>query len=160
MMKDRFTTERIGLLHPIVRRSVTDIIDECNAALTGRARVRITQGLRSNDEQKKLYAQGRTSPGKKVTNARPGQSIHNYGLAVDICLIIDEKEASWDTTKDWDGDRQADWMEVVTIFKRHGWHWGGDWRTFKDMPHFEKTFGHTWRTLISKPKDKNGYVIF
>lgn len=102
---------------------------------------------------------GRTKPGRKVTNAKAGQSIHNYGLSLDIVLIIDGKTASWDVKKDWDNDRQSDWMEVVSIFKKYGWSWGGDWRTFKDMPHFEKTFGNTWRTLIKKPKDKVGYPI-
>jgi peptidoglycan L-alanyl-D-glutamate endopeptidase CwlK len=110
-------------------------------------------------EQDALYAQGRKKPGKKVTNAKAGQSIHNYGLAVDIVLIIDGKTASWDVKADWDNDRKADWMECVEIFKKHGWDWGGDWRTFKDMPHFEKK-GYTWRTLIAKAKDKQGYVIF
>ena len=69
---------------------------------------------------------------------RPGQSIHNYGLAVDICLIIDGKTASWDIAKDWDGDRVADWQECVRIFNRYGWEWGGNWKTFKDYPHFER----------------------
>lgn len=40
-------------------------------------------GLRTFDEQAKLYAQGRTEPGLMVTRARPGMSFHNYGLATD-----------------------------------------------------------------------------
>jgi peptidoglycan L-alanyl-D-glutamate endopeptidase CwlK len=164
---DHITQQRINKLHPIVIDEVQKIISECDSALTGRAKVRVTQGLRTWDEQAKLYAQGRTIAGKKVTNAKPGQSIHNYGLAVDICLMIDGKTASWDTAKDWDNDRIADWYECVKIFAKHGWEWGGNWKTFKDLPHFEKKsiktktseIKTTWRNLIKLPKDKSGYVI-
>jgi peptidoglycan L-alanyl-D-glutamate endopeptidase CwlK len=74
-------------------------------------------------------------------------------MAVDIALIIDGKQASWDTLKDFDGDRVADWMECVNVFKKHGWEWGGDWKKFPDMPHFQKTFGYTVDQLLSL---KNG----
>ena len=121
--------------------------------------MRITHGLRTIAEQNELYAIGRTKPGKKVTNAKGGQSVHNYGFAVDICLIIDGKEASWDVKKDWDGDKVADWDEVVKIFAKYGWSWGGSWRNFKDMPHFEKIGRNNWRVLSTKKVDKNGYVI-
>lgn len=159
MIRDKHTSRRIKALHPKIRKEVERIIDECNRELTGPAKVRISQGLRTIAEQDALYSLGRTKPGKRVTNARGGQSIHNYGLAVDIVLIINNSYASWDVKKDWDGDRQSDWMEVVHIFKKHGWKWGGDWRNFKDMPHFEKTFGHNWRTLMKSKKDANGYPI-
>jgi peptidoglycan LD-endopeptidase CwlK len=155
---DKYTKERINQLHPFVRDEVTQIINECNLALTGKAQVRITQGLRSFKEQDALYAIGRTKPGKKITNAKSGQSIHNYGLAVDICLIINNNEASWDTIKDWDNDTIADWYECVKIFAKHGWEWGGNWKTFKDLPHFEKKGYSNWRVLKEKPLEKNGYI--
>lgn len=165
---DTITQKRIDKLHPIVRDEVKKIIAECDAALTGKAKIRITQGLRTFDEQAQLYAIGRTKAGKKVTNAKAGQSIHNYGLAVDMCLIIDGKTASWDTAKDWDDDKIADWYECVKIFAKHGWEWGGNWKTFKDLPHFEKKkidratseLKVSWRALVKLPKDKDGYVIF
>ncbi len=164
---DNITLQRIEKLHPLVRNEIKKIIEECDNALTGRARVRITQGLRTFKEQDDLYAIGRNRPGKKVTNAKAGQSIHNYGLAVDICLIIDGKTASWNTVKDWDNDKVADWYECVKIFAKHGWDWGGNWKTFKDLPHFEKkniSFSNgivktNWRTLSKMLKDKNGYII-
>lgn len=164
---DKITLQRIEQLHPAVREQVKQIIKECDEALTGRAKVRITQGLRSFEEQEKLYAIGRITSGKKVTNAKAGQSIHNYGLAVDICMMIDGKTASWDTVKDWDNDKVADWYECVKIFAKHGWDWGGNWKTFKDLPHFEKKNVRTkkgllktaWRTLLKMSRDKDGYVI-
>lgn len=165
---DKVTSERIQLLHPLVRDEVKQIIKECDKALTGRAKIRITQGLRSFEEQERLYAIGRLTSEKKVTNAKAGQSIHNYGFAVDICLIIDGKMASWDTAKDWDNDRVADWYECVKIFARHGWDWGGNWKTFKDLPHFEKKnisqgedlIKVNWRTLLKMPRDQQNYILF
>lgn len=165
---DKITLQRIEKLHPSVREEVKKIIKECDQALTGRAKVRITQGLRSFEEQEKLYAIGRITTGKKVTNAKAGQSIHNYGFAVDICMMIDGKEASWDTAKDWDNDKVADWYECVKIFARHGWNWGGNWKTFKDLSHFEKkeiptkkrTVKTNWKTLYKMERNEDGYVIF
>lgn len=165
---DKVTLQRIEKLHPVVREEVKQIIKDCDEALTGRAKVRITQGLRSFEEQEKLYAIGRITSGKKLTNAKAGQSIHNYGLAVDICLMIDGKAASWDTVKDWDNDQVADWYECVKIFAKYGWNWGGNWKTFKDLPHFEKkslltqkgTISNGWRTLIKMKRDKDDYVVF
>ena len=156
---DKVTKERIDKLHPAVRKEVTNIIDECNKVLTGRAQVRITQGLRSFAEQDDLYALGRTKPGNKVTNAKGGQSIHNYGFAVDIVLIIDGKTASWDMKTDWDGDKKSDWTECVEVFRKYGWNWGGDWISFKDMPHFDKKGFSDWKVLKNLKRDVNNYVI-
>src|SRR5690606_35479001 len=111
-------------------------------------RLRFAQGLRTIAEQDALYAQGRTKPGSIVTNAKGGQSVHNYGLAFDIVILYDKDKngtfetASWSRTEDLDKNKKADWMEVVEYFKSKGWNWGGDWRSFKDYPHFEKTFGN------------------
>lgn len=156
---DKYTKKRIQKLHPLVRDEVEKIVEECNIALSERAKIRITQGFRTIEEQNKLYAKGRTISGKKVTNAKGRQSIHNYGFAVDICLIIDGKKASWDTMKDWDGDKVADWFECVKIFAKYNWDWGGNWKTFKDLPHFEKIGYNNWRKLSKLKKDKNDYVI-
>ena len=153
---DKVSQDRIDQLHPSIRLDVSNLIEKINTKiLTGRAKVRIAQGLRTFAEQDALYAQGRTKPGKKVTNAKGGQSIHNYGLAVDIVLILDGKTASWDEKSDFDRDQQSDWIEVVTEFKRAGWVWGGDWRTFKDMPHFEKTKGLSLKQIQDKYKNKD-----
>jgi peptidoglycan L-alanyl-D-glutamate endopeptidase CwlK len=66
--------------------------------------------------------------------------------------------ASWDTLKDSDADGVADWKEVVNYFKKLGWEWGGDWRSFPDMPHFQKTFGHTWQTLQAAQQAGNTFL--
>lgn len=160
---DPLSLQRIQKLHPKLRAEATKILGDIDKVLTGRAMCRITFTLRTFAEQDALYQQGRTKPGNVVTNAKAGQSIHNYGLALDFAFVIDGKEASWDEKKDWDGDKQSDWMEVVAVFKRYGWEWGGDWRSFKDMPHFQKTFGQTWQSLKALKDagkvDSEGYAI-
>ena len=145
---DKTTRDKIAIAHPRVRQELEDIVEHINTKiLTGEAKVRITSTLRTWEEQEELYAQGRTKPGPKVTNAKAGDSVHNFGLGFDIVLIINGRAASWDVKKDWDKDRQSDWMEVVTYCKSKGWRWGGDWISWKDMPHMEKTFGYTVKQL-------------
>lgn len=167
-MQDKITIERIKLLHPKIRNEVNEIYNQICINLTGKSICRFTHTFRSFKEQSDLYAQGRTKPGKIVTNAKAGLSYHNYGLAIDIVLLIDKNKdgnyetASWDRVIDFDGDGKADWQEIVTIFKQYGWEWGGDWN-FKDYPHFQKTYGKSVRNLLalynSKKIDKQGYVI-
>lgn len=149
MINDQPTQKVINKLHPKLRAEVTKIVEEIESKLTGNAKMRLTQGLRTIAYQNSLYAQGRTTKGSIVTNAKGGQSLHNYGLATDFCLIIDGKTMSYNEVKDYDADGIADWKEVVNTFKSHGWFWGGDFKSIKDSPHFEKTFGKTWKTLLA-----------
>lgn len=167
-MSDKVTIERIKLLHPKLRDEALSIYNDCSKELSGNARLRFTHTLRTFAEQNELYAIGRSKQGKIVTNARGGFSFHNYGLAVDIVLLLDKnndgvfESVSWDRKADYDKDQKSDWLEVVNIFKQYGWTWGGDWK-FVDAPHFEKTFGYSVRQLLElheKDKvDKNGYVL-
>ena len=167
-MKDQKTIERIEMLHPKVKAEAIQIYDEIVASLTGSAACRFAFTLRTIAEQNALYAQGRTKPGAKVTNAKGGQSYHNYGLAIDIVLLIDKDKngtfetASWDLKTDFDGDGKSDWQEIVAIFKRYGWEWGGDWK-FVDAPHFQKTYGKSISQLLAlhsaKKVDSKGYVL-
>ncbi len=158
---DKLSVDRIYLLHPQLRKSALDAYSDICLALKGRAMCRITFTLRTFKEQETLYNQGRTTNGTIVTNAKAGCSYHNYGLALDIALVLDTNKdgkldtASWDTEGDYDGDLKSDWMECVQIFKSHGWDWGGDWSTFKDMPHFEKRFGYHWKVLLEKHNKKD-----
>jgi peptidoglycan L-alanyl-D-glutamate endopeptidase CwlK len=148
---DNITLKRIDLLHPKLRAEVHTLYAEMCDALRGRAIPRFAYTLRTIKEQNELYQIGRTKTGKIVTNAKGGQSFHNYGLAFDIVLIIDGKEASWDTLKDFDGDGVSDWMECVAIAKKYGFEWGGEWK-FKDKPHFQKTFGKSVAELLVAEK--------
>lgn len=153
---DKITEQRIALLHPKVREEVKALIEQANKVTGNDITIRIVQGLRTIDEQNEIYAQGRTKPGPKVSNAKGGQSYHNYGLAIDFAFLIKGTgEVSWDERKDWDGDKVADWLEVVQIFVKAGWTWGGTFKSNPDAPHFEKTFGFNWRTLLAKYEAKD-----
>ena len=89
----------------------------------------IVQGERGISEQEKIYAQGRTSPGNVVTNARPGLSYHNYGLAVDIVPI------AYMGLPNWNPEGPL-WHRVGAIGPGLGLEWGGSWAS-KDLPHFQ-----------------------
>lgn len=104
----------------------------------------VTQGLRTIAEQNALYAQGRRGiKGEKiVTNAKGGESYHNFGLAVDFAIVDKSGQTVyWDTNVDTNKDGQKDWYQVGKIGKQQGLEWGGDWTSFKDIPHFQYTFG-------------------
>jgi peptidoglycan L-alanyl-D-glutamate endopeptidase CwlK len=155
-MVDKITLDRIELLRVSLKQEAKAIYSDICNALDGRAICRFAHTYRSNKEQDALYAKR-----PKVTNAKGGESYHNYGLAIDIVLLKDKngdgtfETASWETNVDFDGDGVADWMEVVKIFKSYGWEWGGDWH-FKDMPHFQKTYGLSIKQLQSKTKGVGG----
>jgi len=156
-MTDQITLKRIEQLHPSIQAEAMEIYSDIVEALKGSAICRFAYTLRTFDEQNALYAIGRSKPGKVVTNAKGGQSWHNYGLAIDIVLLLDKngdgtfESASWSTNLDFDLDGQADWMEVVRIFKMYGWECGIDWK-FRDAPHFQKTFGRSIKWCQSAPK--------
>ena len=157
-MIDQITISRIKNMHPKLVAEVQDLyINQISKVLTN-ATCRFAYTIRTFDEQNSLYAQGRTKLFDInnnrlgiVTNAKGGQSFHNYGLALDI-VLLNGTAASWDTIRDFDGDGEADWMEVVDIFKDAGWTWGASWG---DKPHFEKTFGYTWQDLLLKHNNKD-----
>ncbi len=104
-------------------------------AIQGRP-MKVASAYRSFDAQDELYAQGRTKPGKVVTNAKGGYSWHNYHVAVDCCFIDAEPF----------GDHHP-WALYGQTAKRFGFEWGGDWDAFQDRPHIQMTFGENIETL-------------
>lgn len=157
---DEVTLKRINTAHPKVRAELLNDYLTINTALPKGCRLRFAWVYRTNKEQDELFAKR-----PKVTSAKGGQSIHNYGLAFDIVVLYDTdgngslETASWDERKDVDKKDGSEWMQVVNFFKSKGWSWGGDWKSFRDSPHFEKTYGNTWRTLQAKPKKRNSNGI-
>ncbi|AEW85892.1 peptidase M15B and M15C DD-carboxypeptidase VanY/endolysin [Flavobacterium columnare ATCC 49512] len=146
---DRVTLERIDQIHPRLRADLKNDYEFINSQLPKNVRLRFTFTYRSIDEQNDLYAQGRTKPGKIVTNAKGGQSMHNYGLAFDIVLLFDYDNNESFETANW--DLNEIFMKVVNYFKAKGWEWGGDWKRFKDYPHFQMTFGNDLKKLKAMP---------
>lgn len=131
--------ERLNKLHPLIREIAIKAYSEAVKSTPVGIHPFITQTLRTFKESNDLYAKGRTKPGEIVTNAKAGQSYHNYGLALDF-VIQKNDNMSWVV--------DADWMKVVNIFKKHGFVWGGDFKSLPDAPHFEMTFGKNWRELL------------
>lgn len=172
-MRDKISIRRVALLHPKVRDEVARLIGVAETLFPTTIAIRVVQGMRTIAEQDALYAQGRSRPGKIVTNARGGKSYHNYGLAWDMALLYDKdgngvyEELSWDMAKDFDLDGMPDWLEVVQVFTAAGWTWGADWdrdgktkaqgdkdEHLVDGPHLQKTFGYTVSQLFTKYKAK------
>lgn len=95
------------------------------AALQG-FNLKITQGFRDPSYQDKLYAQGRTLPGKIVTNATGMTSKHCAGAAFDIAFVGNDPYP-----------KNAPWKAIGAIGKSCGLTWGGDFKSFPDLLHFE-----------------------
>jgi len=128
---------------------------------------------RSPEEQAKLFRRGRTlaeikakshelltvfgrpdlatllmevgpQHGARVTNAGPGQSIHNYRGALDGVPLRDGQPV-WSISADEDKDL---WDAYGQIVQEAGFEWGGTWK-FKDYPHIQLP-DMNWRDLIKE----------
>lgn len=103
----------------------------------------VTCTLRSFDEQAALYAKGRDADGNVVdrklvvTDARPGHSAHQYGLAIDVVPVLGGK-------LDWTGDDPA-WKQAGALGQAAGLEWAGaPGFPFHEDPHFEHP---NWRAI-------------
>ena len=81
---DAITLQRIQEAHPSIRQQLLQQYTEANNLLGKGARLRFAYVYRSNELQNELF-----NKRPKVTNARGGQSMHNYGLAFDSVLLYD-----------------------------------------------------------------------
>lgn len=141
----------ITALHPRLQVKLAQLREEC-----GKQGISIlySECLRTIAEQDALYAQGRTTPGSIVTNAKGStySSQHQWGIAADFYLDMDI---------DGDGDRKDDafnnstglFERVGQIAKSIGLAWGGDWTSFKDRPH---VYLPDWGSTTAKLKQQYG----
>jgi peptidoglycan L-alanyl-D-glutamate endopeptidase CwlK len=120
-------------LLPVVKEKAEALIA---AAKAEGIDVLITSTFRDFEAQDALYAKGRTAPGKKVTNAKAGQSFHNFRVAFDVVPMRDGKPV-WGTT----GQDGKLWTRLGEIGESVGLEWGGRWKKLPDMPHFQFTMG-------------------
>lgn len=118
-------------LHPNLQTLARKLKDECKKQGIDAL---VYCGYRSIDEQNKLYAQGRTAPGQIVTNAKGGSSYHNFKVAFDCGPVIG-KSIAW--------NREDLFRKIGAIGKRLGLEWGGDFKSIKDLPHFQYRQGLT-----------------
>lgn len=129
-------SRRLEDLHPFVKALAEQFIDDCKAANID---ILVTSTYRDNESQQALYNQGRSSASKAagekiVTNARPGQSYHNWRVAFDVVPLVAGKAI-------WNDDKL--WQRIGEIGIAAGLEWAGTWKSFKEMPHFQLTGGLT-----------------
>lgn len=99
---------------------------------------KIISGTRTYAEQDLLYAQGRTLPGKIVTKARGGRSLHNFGIAWDVGIFDGPKYFTGANKKERDAYAELGAHAKANV---SGIEWGGDWTSFPDAPHFQLAAG-------------------
>lgn len=127
---DAVSESRLAPLNPLLAEKIRHV-----AALMSAKGVelRVVQGLRTKAEQDALYAQGRTLPGKIVTDARGGQSMHNYGLAVDMVPGI-RGASPW--KPNWN-DKDPDYETMIDLCEQQGLVAGARWIHIPDVDHFQ-----------------------
>lgn len=155
-LKEATVNQSISLptkLHPIVEKRSQQLIQQ--SAKKGIVIV-ITDGFRSAQDQDQLYEKGRTTEGNIVTNAKGGESYHNFGLAIDFALKTPSGNVIWDRKYDGNKNGKPDWTEVVEMAKALGFEWGGDWAQFKDYPHLQMDFGLTIAELQKGKRPAEG----
>lgn len=135
----------LGDLRPPVASRAAAFVTACRAR---GIEVLITSTLRDHESQAALYAIGRTVKGanptpakpmgRTVTNARPGQSFHNWGCAFDFVPIVHGK-AAWNDT--------ALFQRCGEIAESVGLEWAGRWQNFKELAHCQYSGGKTLSEL-------------
>lgn len=126
-------------LHPDVRDRVARWVALCKARGVD---VLVYCTFRSADEQDELYSQGRTKPGRIVTNARAWSSWHNVRRAIDAVPVVFGKP-DW-SYSDVNNDKVPDelwWQVMVEEADRVGLEWSGRWKRFPEYVHWQFTGG-------------------
>jgi hypothetical protein len=119
---------KLDTLEPDFKPQVEELIAKTKAA-TGR-KWAISDARRTMAQQRDIYAQGRTKPGKVVSNAKPGQSAHNFGYAVDLWPLTADGDFDW-------GARQSLFKVMADIAVDMGLTAGFYFKSIHDSPHIE-----------------------
>lgn len=138
--KDIENMRDITKLHPTLQEKIALLKQNClNQGLV----IAIGETLRTKQEQDALYAQGRTKPGKIVTNA-PGStysSMHQWGVAFDF--YRNDGQGSYNESGNF-------FERVGAAGKKLGLEWGGDWKSIVDKPHLQLS---DWGSTPTKLKE-------
>ena len=141
---DLRTERMLATLLPVAAISMRTLLRIAAGQLLGKGlEVRAISGTRTWAEQDELYKIGRR--GRKgeaiVTRAMGGDSHHNYGIALDLGVFrgktyLDEAEPS---------TASRVYAELADVVRRRNMpvDWGGDWKSFRDEPHWEFRTGLT-----------------
>jgi peptidoglycan L-alanyl-D-glutamate endopeptidase CwlK len=131
-MKDQrlmINSRSLSDLNPKVAAMCSEFINRCKSHGID---VIITSTYRDAESQNALYAQGRTTAGKKVTNAKAGQSFHNWRVAFDFVPVVNGK-AMWNDN--------VLFIKCGEIAESVGLEWAGRWKKFNEMAHCQYTGG-------------------
>ena len=109
-------TSDIDILHPQFAFNILKLF--INAHKEG-LRVCIFETYRSQERQLDLFNKGKTKLSKN--------GMHHFGIATDVVFRTEKNQPIW----------QGDWAALGKIGKELGLHWGGDWESFRDYPHFQ-----------------------
>lgn len=138
-------------LHPLSRSYIQSFISRCAGE---RVTILPTSTYRDTDAQNLLYARGRTRAGSIITNAKGGESFHNYHVAMDFVPLIGGKPL-W-TVFDSKGNMLHEWQVVANAAKDVGLEWAGNWTSFKEYDHVQYTGGMTLKDFQAG-KDLGNY---
>ena len=133
------------MCHPQLQLLANKLVTECKKQ---GLIVKLGECFRSVAEQDALYAQGRTTKGSIVTNARGTSysSMHQWGVAFDV--IRNDGKGAYNDSDNW-------FSKVAKIGKSLGFEWGGDWTSPVDKPHFQLP---QWGSTPTKLKKLYGNV--
>lgn len=141
---DTRTEDNLTTLIPSVQRAVRQWLSDKVMAWAEKEGivVKVICGTRTFLEQDRLYQQGRTTKGAKVTNAKAGSSYHNYGVAMDLGLFT--KDGKYLTSDEpykalYDACKAPDGMV-----------WGGNWKSLVDTPHYQT---EKYKTIAALKKE-------
>lgn len=124
-MLSNLSNARLGEVHPELARRVRNLAD---ALAAEGIPIEIDTALRTAAQQDALYAEGRTAPGREVTNAKGYESNHVIGCAVDV-----SPDDSVTGRPDWNASHPA-WQRIVALAPQYGLRDGKSWH---DLPHLE-----------------------
>jgi peptidoglycan LD-endopeptidase CwlK len=128
---DSVSEKRLASIYPVLAHKIKQIAAQLEDE---GILIRVTQALRTIEEQDALYAQGRTAPGSIVTNCPGGHSYHNFGLAVDCVPSVPGDSY----IPDWNAEHPT-WKRMEELGAALGLTVGAQWRSFPDAPHFQLT---------------------
>lgn len=145
--------QRINTLHPQLIPSATRVFERCHKE---KIPVYIVWGSRTLEQQDLLFRYGRTIPQPIQTIHRAGFSAHNYGLALDFCLLFRNSLMSWEEVYPRDYWRNK-WLRVVRYFEEEGWEAGWRWPSF-EPGHVEKLMGNKITDLYEQANIGNNWL--
>jgi len=121
---DARSEKHIATLLPEVRPIARALVHKAAGA---DIQIKVISGTRTFEAQDRLFAQGRTRPGRRVTNARGGFSNHNFGIAFDVGVFEGRRYLP----------ESPKYKAVGAMGVELGLEWGGNWTSIVDQPHFQ-----------------------